>query len=177
MRHPLSHAHPLRAQTQAVWPVLASTQHTGWHLQTYRRSRHLMCARDQPPPPTAGEGIDESDDESADPLACFREPGGEFEIDFDELEELLDTDYAAARARWQADGYASRRVGVLDDRASLISQWWHDPIEGPLAEAERYQAAAALRRRVTPIVRASLVSVIVGSRCASAPHVHALCTR
>jgi hypothetical protein len=111
-------------------------------------------------------------DEDDDDLAIFTEPGGEFELDMVRVDELV-ASYEAAEARWEAAAGIPRALGVLEDRGSQLHEWWHDPVDGPVAQARTYYAAVRHERMLRPVVLlllvgSCLVSAFVAPACVAA---------
>eukprot|EP00900_Chrysochromulina_parva_P019690 jgi/Chrpa1/27722/Chrysochromulina_OHIO_Genome00005052-RA len=102
-------------------------------------------------------------DEDDDDIAIFTEPGGEFELDMVRVDELV-ASYEAAEARWEAAAGIPRALGVLEDRGSQLHEWWHDPVDGPVAQARTYYAAVRHERMLRPVV----LLLLVGSCLVSA---------
>ena len=93
---------------------------------------------------------DDTDDDDDD-IAIFTEPGGEFELDMIRVDELV-ASYEAAEARWETAAGIPRALGVLEDRGSQLHEWWHDPLDGPVAQARTYYAAVRHERMLRPVV-------------------------
>ena len=100
----------------------------------------LLCQ--QPADEDEWSGLDED----------FRTPGGEFELDLDQLAVLRD-EYYAMRAR-HATGRANfGRIGVLDDPDSRLAKWWKDPLDGPEAAIGRQDRVRRFKRRLNMAFR------------------------
>ena len=114
---------------------------------------------------------DDTDDDDDD-IAIFTEPGGEFELDMIRVDELV-ASYEAAEARWETAAGIPRALGVLEDRGSQLHEWWHDPLDGPVAQARTYYAAVRHERMLRPVVLlllvgSCLVSAFVAPTCVAA---------
>ena len=98
--------------------------------------------------------------EGQDPCADFFEPGGEYELDLDELEELK-VQWQNANKRWAVervtDGQNSKTGGVLDDKGSFLSKWFDDPVYGFEATLNLRSKVARAKRRVDMLTRPAFV--------------------
>ena len=126
------------------------------HLQHPRRICHQPLL-------TAASAGDEDPGGIPNP---FIEPGGEYELDMDEVGQMV-RQYEAAEQRWRTvavtTGENMRKRGPLDDPGSMLHKWWHDPMDGPQAKAERYQRNIQLKRRFNLVARPSLIALGVGA--------------
>ena len=106
--------------------------------------------------------LDKSDARKEETLAdLLFQPGSEYEIDEEELNDLIDL-YDAAELRWRDVGGNIKKVGVLDDPGSMIHKWWNDPFDGPRAQSERLRRNIEVKRKVNRVVRPACVVAGLG---------------
>ena len=149
---------------RACAPIIELSPAFGAPLFPIRHSTLSMSTSNSPPPGSRNSGAPEGGDVQL--LDLFREPGGEFEVDIESVKCLTGA-YRAAEQRWATAGGGPRRCGVLEDPDSMLSKWWYDPINGPRAKAQRYEAAKLVQRRITLPLRMALVAAAVGSAFAA----------
>jgi hypothetical protein len=97
-------------------------------------------------------------EQEANPWEEFTTPGSSYYVDMEAVGELV-YDYRRAERRWETDGGRSRKVGVLDDKGSLLHAWWYGP-DGPEAMSQTRQAAMQLKRRMMRVLRPTVVASI-----------------
>ena len=108
---------------------------------------------------------------SLDP--AFTEPGGEYELDLEEIDGLR-SQFFDTKRRWAA---GSGITTALNDPGSQLHAWWNDPIDGPEATSKRAVAMRAKKRQFARIVRPSLAAAALGLGVAAPARVAAVSLR